>query len=402
MARPVAHRRSRPVRGSEVAVRVIQPSEVEIIEPQTTGVKPLTAGRKAIKAFKIVPVKPVGLRKINMMVYGPYGHGKTTFATSAVDIASMNDVLFLNAESGDMSITNRRGLDIINISNYDQLARIFEYLTLHCKWRDEGNWEKLLEYELELKNTIVEKEDQTGEFDPERTWFEEQRIRTGKPMDEPYLYRTVILDSLSELHKYLVYKWTGIDVGTTKLDEEIEKMENWQQAQEQFRLLIRSFRDLPMNVIFVSAEAIEPNERNKKKNPHAGQSLPKLAGQMAGDVAGFIDIVGYLYREIVPGGDTHRYLYLGAGYEGWISKHRFENLPDLEYVEDPTLTSILDLARKDAENNGTSEARPNPAVSAKSSTRDTARPAAPQRRRNANASAGSRSGRGGVRSRHSA
>lgn len=363
MVRPVARERVHgPARRGEV-VTTTSGTEVEVIEPQRTGVKPLSAGRKAIQAFKIVPVKPVGLRKINMMIYGPYGHGKTTFATSSVDVPSMNDVLFINAESGDMSITNRRSLDIIDISNYDQLARIFEYLSLHCKWRDEGNWDKLLEYEMELKNTIVDEADQTPPTDPMRTWFEEQRLRTGKPMNEPYLYRTVILDSLSELHKYLVYKWTGVNIGTTKLDEEIEKMENWQQAQEQFRLLIRSFRNLPVNTIFVSAEAIEPNERNKKKNPHAGQSLPKLAGQMAGDVAGFIDIVGYFYREIEPGGDTHRYLYLGAGYEGWISKHRFENLPDLEYVHDhhlngrcgPTLTSILDLARKDAEHGSSSE-----------------------------------------------
>lgn len=353
MPRPVA--RERP---SGVAVRgpvkVIPPEDIEVIEPQRTGEKSgMSRTRRAIEAFRIEPVLPVGLRNINIMVYGPYGHGKTTFATSALDVPTMTDVLFLNAESGDMSITNRRSLDIINIHKYDDLARIFEYLTIHCKWRDEGRYDKLLEYEQVLKSNLVRVEDQTGKPDPNRTWFEEQRLRTGKPMDEPYLYRTVILDSLSELHKYLIYKYTGVDIGVTRLDEEIEKMESWQPAQEQFRLLIRSFRNLPMNSIFVSAEALEPAERNRKKNPHAGQALPKLAGQMAGDVAGFIDIVGYLYREF-EGGVAHRYLYLGAGYEGWISKHRFENLPDLEYVENPTLTSILDLARKDAEHDGSS------------------------------------------------
>jgi hypothetical protein len=254
-----------------------------------------------------------------------------------------------------MSLTSHRSLDTIDINKYDQLARIFEYMTLHCKWRDEGNVEKLLEYEHELKAQVIPVEDQTAPVKVGRTWFEEQRLRTGKPMDEPYMYRTVVLDSISELHKYLVYKFTGVDIGKTKLDEELEKMESWQPAQELFRLLIRSFRDLPMHSIFIAAESIEPAERNKKRNPHAGQALPKLAGQMAGDVAGFIDIVGYLVREIEVGGDTHRYLYLGAGYEGWISKHRFENLPDLEYVDNPTLSSLIELARKDAEH-GTSEA----------------------------------------------
>lgn len=376
-----------------MAVRVIEPSEVEVIEPQTTAVKPVSRGRRAIEAFRIEPVKPVDLRYINIMTYGPYGHGKTTFATSALDVPTMRDVLFLNCESGDMSITNRRDLDVVNIGKYDTLARVYDYLTLHCKWRDEGNIEKLLEYEMELKSNLVRREDQTGTYDPNRTWFEEQRLRTGKPMDEPYMYRTVILDTLSEMHKYLIYKYTGVDIGVTKLDEEIEKMESWQPAQEQFRLLIRSFRDLPMNVIFVCAEAIEPNERNKRKNPHAGQALPKLAGQMAGDVAGFIDIVGYLYREIEPGGDTHRYLYLGAGYEGWISKHRFENLPDLEYIEAPTLTSILDLARKDAEH-GSSQSRPAPERSAVTSSRNTSADSSQRRSRPADKASSSSGGRG--------
>jgi hypothetical protein len=288
------------------------------------------------------------------MIYGPYGHGKTTWAATAEDVESMRDVLFINAESGDMSLTNRRALDVVNINRYDQLARIFDYLTLHCKWRDEGNIDKLLEYERQLKATVIPEADQTPPTKAGRTWFEEQRIRLGKPMDEPFLYRTAILDSISELHKYLIYKFTGVDIGKTKLDDEMEKMEDWQVAQEMFRLLVRSFRDLPMNTIFVSAEAIEPAERNRRRNPLAGQSLPKLAGQMAGDVAGFIDIVGYFLREIGKDGEIKRRLYLGAGYEGWISKHRFENLPNLEYVDNPTLASLIDLARKDADN-GTSQ-----------------------------------------------
>lgn len=353
------------------------------------NVPPPPIERKAVQPFTIGPVEPIGVRRINMMVYGPYGHGKTTFAASAENEPSMQDVLFINAESGTMSLTSHRSLDTININKYDQLARIFEYLTLHCKWRDEGNTEKLLEYEQRLKAGIVPLSQQTAPAVEGRTWFEEQRIRTNKPLDEPYLYRTVILDSLSELHKYLVYKFTGVDIGKTKLDEELEQMESWQTAQEMFRLLIRSFRDLPMHVIFVASENIEPAERNKRRNPHAGQALPKLAGQMAADVAGFIDIVGYLVREIEPGGDTHRYLYLGAGYEGWISKHRFENLPDLEYVENPTLTSLIDLARKDAEN-APSPSRTSTPSSPVTSSRNASRPAASNSRRTA--SAASRTG----------
>lgn len=369
---------------------VVSPQSRHPVQASATGAAATDKPKApAAPPFQITPVRPVGERLLNFMVYGPYGHGKTTFAASADDVPSMRDVLFINAESGDMSLTGRRTLDIININKYTQLARIFEYLTLHCQWRDEGNTAKLLEYERQLKATVIPEDQQTQPSTPGRTWFEEQRLRTGKPMDEPYLYRTVILDSISELHKYLVYKYTGVVIGTTKLDQEVERMEEWQPAQELFRLLIRSFRDLPMNVGFVSAEVIQDPDR-KKGEKHA-KALPKLAGQMAGDIAGFIDIVGYLVREIGKDGETTRKLYLGAGYEDFLSKHRFENLPDLDYVEDPTLASLIDLARKDAQYNGTRD----------SSSRPEGRPvpsgsgtAAPQRSGNPGASRQPRSGGG--------
>lgn len=341
--------------------------------------------------FQIVPVRSVLRRFINAMIYGPYGHGKTTFVGSADDVPSMRDVLFINADSGTMSLTDKRTMDFIDINNYDQLARIFEYLVLHCYYRDQVpmNKEKLLEMEREYKATRVEVEDQTGEPDPDRTWFVEQRLRSGKPLDEPYVYRTVILDSISELHKYLVYKFTGVDIGTHPLDEEVEKMESWQPAQELFRLMIRSFRDLPMNSLFVCAEEIgSRSESDRKKGRKPGVAYPKLAGAMAGDLAGFLDIVGYLEREIVEGG-THRYLYLAAGYEGWISKHRFQNLPDLEYVDDPTLLKLIELSRKDAEAHGTDNQISAAAVSTLASSG--ANTAATNRRRSANAPSSRRS-----------
>jgi hypothetical protein len=311
--------------------------------------------RKTVRPFSIGPVQQVGQRYLNLLIYGAPGAGKTTFAGSALDVPSMNDVLYVNAEGGDMSLTNRPTLDVININKYDTLARIFEYLVRHCRYRDENNIEKLLEEERELKSEVIPVEWQTAPAKEGRTWFEEQRLRSGRAMDDPFRYRTVVLDSISELHKYLVYKYTGVDIGKTKLDDEIEKMEEWQPAQELFRLLIRSFRDLPINSVFVSAEQrLEPD---RKKNRMRTQYVPKLAGQMAADVAGFLDIVGYMMKEEAEGGEGFtRVLYLAAGYDGWISKHRFTSLPDLEYILDPTLQSLIDLAKKDAEH-GTSEAR---------------------------------------------
>lgn len=355
-----------------------------------------TLGLKKGLPFSIGPVQPVHIRPINAMFYGDFGFGKTTLAASANDVPSMNDVLFINVDEGTMSITSRRTMDIIRVSAYDQIARIFEYLSLHQYYRDAKprNVEKLLEYEIELKSEIIPLEDQTpdadGNTDPERTWFVEQRIRSGKPMDEPYIYNTVIIDTISELHRLLVYKFTGIDLNVVNLSEEVEKMDSWQEAQEMFRLMVRAYRTLRMHTILLSSQAIEPSERNKRRNPKAGQALPKLAGQMAGDVASFVDMVGYLELIREEGQETRR-LYLGAGYADWISKHRFENLPGLEFVDNPTMQSLIDLAREDA-THGTGLTNSSSQLVSVASPADSARTATPQRSRTANAASGSRRG----------
>lgn len=412
-ARPAAVRRVAPGAPAEAEVQVIQSAAALYRQKMRADQAAAASGRKATVPFSIGPVSPVHVRKLNMMIYGDYGFGKTTFAGSADDVPSMRDVLFINIDSGTMSVTNRRTMDFIDVDHYDQIARIFEFLSLHCYYRDQKprNVEKLLEYERELKSGLVPLEDQTpdesGSTDPERTWFVEQRLRSGKPMDEPYIYETVIIDAISELHKLLIYKFTGVDITTAKLDEEVEKMDSWQAAQELFRLMVRAFRTLRLHTIFVSAQAIEPSERNKRRNPKAGQALPKLAGQMAGDIAGFVDIVGFL--ELIrteEGGETRR-LYLGAGYEGWISKHRFENLPDLDYVDNPTLNSLIELARKDAEAHGTSQARSDEdSSSSLTTTSNRASSAAAQRSSGTHPASGSRGARrgagNGLRRRHGA
>lgn len=372
-----------------------------------------TAGRRMGLPFVIGPVLPIHIRPINAMFYGDFGFGKTTLAVSAEDVPSMRDVLFINTDEGTMSITSRRTMDFILMTAYDQIARIFEFLSLHCYYRDQRprNNEKLLEYERELKAYVIPLEDQTitddYPADPERTWFVEQRLRNGKPMDEPYIYNTVIIDTLTELHRLLIYKFVGIDLNKVKLDETVEEMTEWREAQELFVTMIRAFKTLPMHTIFLASMATEPSERNKRRNPRAGQMLPKMPGKAPGEVASLVDIVGFLEKTInTPeegGGETRR-VYLAAGYADWISKHRFENMPDLEYVDvdrvnDPNyvpfMQKLIDIAKEDAQH-GTSEARSSSQLVTVASPSDSVSTAAPQRGGNANKATGRRgSGAGG-------
>lgn len=275
--------------------------------------------------FIITTPKTILERYLNLFVFGPPGHGKTTLVCSALFVPSMRDVLLVNAEAGDMSVSGPRwkGLDKIDVSKYSQIARIYEFLRLHVRARDKGDEATLAELQAKYFGADID---------------EPERIR---------YYHTVILDSLSELQKYLMYQLLDIDLGRAPLDIEpdIADRREWQSGAEMIRLLIRSFRDLPMHSLIVSAEEEVTNDLGRIL-----KSQPRLPGKLAGEVQGFVDLVGYMERKKVQGQEGYSYrLTLGSGHAKFNTKHRFENLPDLDYVENPTMQSLIDLDREDVE-----------------------------------------------------
>ena len=65
-------------------------------------------------------IRPIGdLRDVygcNMLLYGPFGAGKTTLAASAQDSDFGRDVLFLDTDGGLRSLLNRKDIGFIDIS----------------------------------------------------------------------------------------------------------------------------------------------------------------------------------------------------------------------------------------------------------------------------------------------
>lgn len=255
-------------------------------------------------------VKPVRVdRYLNLCIYGDYGVGKTHLASTADDVKSMKDVLYIDAESGDLTLQHRPDLDVIRVNQYSQLARIYEFLRLHCKYREAGDDEKIMELQQ-------------------------------KVMSSPKLrhYHTVVIDSLSEVFKYSMYQLTGVQLGKQALDVEPEPpgFGEWGKTTEMIRLLVRSLRDLPIHVIIVCSEKI--NE-DKSKRSQIGLNLSK---GLAVELPGFLDIVGYLAVASVGGEKNNptieRRLYLQAGH-GFLAKCRFPT--SASYIEDPTIGKLL-------------------------------------------------------------
>jgi len=289
---------------------------------------------------------------LNVLFYGAYGAGKTYLASTAHWVPEMRDVLYINVEAGIKAIVSQ-DITRIRVKDYRTFARVREYLRLHAKYRDEGNEERLLKTER---------------------W-----LRPGEDVAAPHHFRTVIIDSLSEVQKLCMYMLLGMDPETYQLDAVPASPEfaEWNQSTELIRLLIRQFRDLPYHIIIVLGEMEVEQAKGTNKTL---LKRPNLQGRrLPGEVQGFLDVVGYLAEAVVDG-ETARRLYLRRLNESFNAKNRFHGNPP-RYIDNPTMQDLwnLEVASRAAAN----ASSPNGATSRPE--RSAARPSAP-------ASGGTRTG----------
>jgi hypothetical protein len=253
------------------------------------------------------------------MLYGQPGAGKTTLAGTAQLVPSMKDTIFIDAESGTLSLADKSDIDFIRISSFHQFSQIYEFLKLHCRFRDNSD------------NVAIEKLHEKYNADPTKR------------------YNTVVIDSLTEVQKLVMYMLMGKEVGNVKLDSIPDQPEykEWGQSAEMIRMLIRSFRDLPMHVIFVAAESEDKIGTNLIKRPN-------LPGKLSSESQGFLDVVGYLAVRHTTDeeGETlvKRRLFLTPG-RTFQAKHRFA-ANGLSHIDNPTMEQIISLSMKGTISNG--------------------------------------------------
>lgn len=167
---------------------------------------------------------------IKMVIYGASGAGKTVFGSTAPK------TLFLDAEAGLLSIQNKN-IDSVKIEKFSDIQEVFMFL-----------------------------------------------LKGG------HGYETVVIDSLTEIQKKsmdAILKKEG------KGEDDKPRIQDWGTNIEQIAKMCRNFRDLPMNVIFISLENTEKDEENgitTKTLALQGKTLPQ-------QVMGFVDLVGYIYAQ---------------------------------------------------------------------------------------------------------
>lgn len=241
----------------------------------------------SLAGLRIAPVSQRP-KTINFLVYGESGIGKTILGGSADAVPQMRPVLIVDVEGGAFSLLDRYpDVEVVRVETWNELQEL--YYALHAG-------------------------------------------------DHPY--KTVVLDSLTEIQKFSMNQiMVEVVAKEPGRDPDIPSLREWGKNIEQIRRLVRAFRDLPVNTIFTALL------REEKDNKTGTVTLkPMLSGKLASEVAAFLDIVTYLYVVSQQKGDEmhrERVLLTGAT-EKVTAKDRSNRLPLT--ILNPTMQEIYDYA----------------------------------------------------------
>lgn len=255
---------------------------------------------------------------MNLLVYGGHGAGKTTLLGSAVDVPEMQDILVVTAEGGTVVFEDNprikayEMLDVVKIDRIEQFQKVYEFLKAHCAWRDDPAKQDKLE---ELQRMV------------------------GLPNDRVRKFRTVIIDSLSEIEalnlaKIMNLDALGLDAGD---DMEVAGYPQFRKNMHIMQRIVRQFRDLPIHCLITCAQAYSQDERK------AYHYAPSLTGKLNGIIQGFFDVVGWLVvgnktSEDAPG--PRRMFVQPQSAPKADAKCRLAGYKK-DFFDDPTMASIM-------------------------------------------------------------
>lgn len=253
----------------------------------------------SIRELLNVSTPEESIKYINMLIYGEPGAGKTYFGGTAQDHPELGPLLLIDVEGGAMTLRGKN-IDVVQCRTMKQVQ--------------------------EVQNVLVKQKEQ--------------------------YYKTVFIDSGTELQK--------LDMRTVMAEQfnkrpdttdiYVPSQREWGKSGERMRMIIRSFRDLPCNVIISALLAQEKNDKTGVVS-----YFPSFPGKLRNEVPGFFDIVGLLRAVSETEGGEKRIIRTlqVVKTDSTIAKDRTNSLDHL--IKNPTLPALWEQINSNSNSNSDSK-----------------------------------------------
>lgn len=235
--------------------------------------------------------------RMNILIYGNPGAGKTHFIGTAQDHPDLSPVLVLNIEGGLITLASRNDIDAEDIHSIAELEEIF--------------W-KIANKDPEYKK-----------------------------------YKTIAIDSVTELQSLCLLELVNSNIKKkglqkTRTQDDVY-LEDYGKSTNMLKRIFRMFRDCPINVIMTAL----PKTEQAPNGVGTSIVMPSLTSKLGESLMGYVDFVWYAFKEDdKEQGTIHKILTQDhAGYRAKTRGVKFAPALGLVY-DNPNFPDLYELFLK--------------------------------------------------------